>query len=44
MSEREKEIGRVRERIGRRESLEETGGGAGIRTPDQGIMIPLLYR
>lgn len=20
------------------------GGGAGIRTPDQGIMIPLLYR
>ena len=22
----------------------KSGGGAGIRTPDQGIMIPLLYQ
>ena len=33
--------GREREKL--REGV-EIGGGAGIRTPDQGIMIPLLYQ
>lgn len=27
-----------------RKSEEENGGGAGTRTPDTGIMIPLLYQ